>query len=194
MLFGLLPTVLLEGPALADFWPVLPELLYAGVFSVGIAYTLQMMARGYASTTLAAFILSLESVFAALSGWLLLDQGLSLIAVSGCGLIFAAIIIADVFPDSWFRRPASSPPMNSPSHASLDLVLIGGGHAQIQVLKDFAMKPEPGVRLTLVTDVLDTPYSGMLPGYVEGVWSHTDMHINLVRLARFAGARLIHNL
>ena len=82
--------------------------------------------------------------------------------------------------------------MNSPSHASLDLVLIGGGHAQIQVLKDFAMKPEPGVRLTLVTDVLDTPYSGMLPGYVEGVWSHTDMHINLVRLARFAGARLIH--
>ena len=110
VLFGLLPTVLLEGPALADFWPVLPELLYAGVFSVGIAYTLQMMAQGYASTTLAAFILSLESVFAALSGWLLLDQGLSLIAVSGCGLIFAAIIIADVFPDSWFRRPASSRP------------------------------------------------------------------------------------
>ena len=82
--------------------------------------------------------------------------------------------------------------MNSISQSSLDLVLIGGGHAQIQVLKDFAMKPEPGVRLTLVTDVLDTPYSGMLPGYVEGAWSYKDMHINLLKLARFAGARLIH--
>ena len=76
--------------------------------------------------------------------------------------------------------------------AYIDLVLIGGGHAQIQVLKDFAMKPEAGVRLTLITDVLDTPYSGMLPGYVEGIWSYKDMHINLVKLARFAGARLIH--
>lgn len=108
VLFGLLPTVLLEGPALADFWPVLPELLYAGIFSVGIAYTLQMMAQGYASTTLAAFILSLESVFAALSGWLLLEQSLSVIAVAGCALIFAAIVIADVLPERWFRRSAAS--------------------------------------------------------------------------------------
>ena len=75
--------------------------------------------------------------------------------------------------------------------AYIDLVLVGGGHAQIQVLKDFAMRPEAGVRLTLVTDVLDTPYSGMLPGYIEGIWSYQDMHINLVKLARFAGARLI---
>ena len=110
VLFGVLPTALLEGPQLADFWPVLPELLYAGLFSVGIAYTLQMMAQGYASTTLAAFILSLESVFAALSGWLLLNQSLSLIAVAGCGLIFAAIVIADVLPDRWRRRPAASRP------------------------------------------------------------------------------------
>ncbi len=82
--------------------------------------------------------------------------------------------------------------MNSSAPSSLDLVLIGGGHAQIQVLKAFAMAPETGVRLTLITDVLDTPYSGMLPGHVEGVWSPSDMHINLVKLARFAGARLIN--
>ena len=75
--------------------------------------------------------------------------------------------------------------------SSLNLVLIGGGHAQVQVLKSFGKKPEAGVRLTLITDVLNTPYSGMLPGHVEGIWSKQDMHINLVKLARFAGARLI---
>jgi drug/metabolite transporter (DMT)-like permease len=63
-----------------------------------------MMAQGYASTTLAAFILSLESVFAAISGWLLLGQNLSWMAISGCALIFAAIIIADVLPAQWLGR------------------------------------------------------------------------------------------
>ena len=76
--------------------------------------------------------------------------------------------------------------------AYIDLVLVGGGHAQVQVLKAFAMTPEDGVRLTVITDVLDTPYSGMLPGHIEGLWSAADMHINLVKLARYAGARLIH--
>ena len=75
---------------------------------------------------------------------------------------------------------------------SVDLVLVGGGHAQVQILKFFGMKPEAGVRLTLITDVLKTPYSGMLPGYIEGIWSEQDMHVNLVKLARFAGARLIN--
>ena len=74
---------------------------------------------------------------------------------------------------------------------AIDLVLIGGGHAQIAVLKAFGMRPLEGVRLTLVTDVLMAPYSGMLPGYVEGHHSLEDMHINLLKLARFAGARLI---
>ena len=74
----------------------------------------------------------------------------------------------------------------------IDLVLVGGGHAQIQVLKSFGMKPEAGVRLTLITDVLNTPYSGMLPGHIEGIWSDQDIYINLVKLARFAGARLIN--
>ena len=63
VLFGLLPTIFLEAPQLSDFLPVLPELIYAGLFSVGIAYTLQMMAQGYASTTLAALfcLLNLSS-------------------------------------------------------------------------------------------------------------------------------------
>ena len=60
---------------------------------------------------------------------------------------------------------------------AIDLVLIGGGHAQIAVLKSFGMQPVEGVRLTLVTDVLMAPYSGMLPGYVEGHHSLEDMHL-----------------
>ena len=103
VLFGLLPTILFEAPQISEFLPVLPELFYAGLFSVGIAYTLQMMAQGYSSTTLAAFILSLESVFAAISGWLLLGQKLSWLAIFGCTFIFAAIIIADVLPAHLFR-------------------------------------------------------------------------------------------
>ena len=72
-----------------------------------------------------------------------------------------------------------------------DLVLIGGGHAQISVLKAFAMKPLPGLRLTLVTNSSHTPYSGILPGYVEGVYQDEDLHIDLRHLAAAANARMI---
>ena len=73
-----------------------------------------------------------------------------------------------------------------------ELVLVGGGHAQVALLKSLAMKPVEGLRTTLVTRDIDTPYSGMLPGYVEGAWTAADIHIDLAKLANMAGARLVN--
>jgi len=72
-----------------------------------------------------------------------------------------------------------------------DIVLVGGGHAHVDVLKRFGMRPEPGVRVTLVARDSLTPYSGMIPGLLRGVYDHADCHIDLGKIARWAGAQLI---
>jgi len=73
-----------------------------------------------------------------------------------------------------------------------DLLLVGGGHTHIQVLRSLAMQPLPGVRVTLLTREIRSPYSGMLPGHIAGFYSRDDMHVDLVPLCHRAGVRLIH--
>ncbi|MEO6298430.1 MAG: selenide, water dikinase SelD, partial [Paracoccaceae bacterium] len=72
-----------------------------------------------------------------------------------------------------------------------DLILIGGGHTHALVLRMWAMNPLAGVRLTLINPDPVAPYTGMLPGLIAGHYTSDEIMIDLVRLARFAGARLI---
>ncbi|OYW52311.1 MAG: selenide, water dikinase SelD [Rhodobacterales bacterium 12-65-15] len=72
-----------------------------------------------------------------------------------------------------------------------DLVLIGGGHAHALVARGWGMDPLPGTRLTLINPDPVAPYTGMLPGLVAGHYRREELMIDLVRLARFSGARLI---
>ena len=74
-------------------------IVYAGIFSSCIAYTLQMVGQKYTEPVLASLILSLESVFGAISGYLFLNEILSIKELIGCIIVFAAIVIAQAPED-----------------------------------------------------------------------------------------------
>jgi pyridine nucleotide-disulfide oxidoreductase family protein len=71
------------------------------------------------------------------------------------------------------------------------LVLVGGGHAHALALRGLALNREPGLRITLVAPERHSPYSGMLPGHIAGLYSFEAMHIDLERLAEAAGADFV---
>lgn len=77
-------------------WNVWLPILYAGVLSCGVAYTLQVIGQNGLNPTVASLIMSLESVFSVLAGWILLGQTMSGRELAGCGLIFVAIVIAQI--------------------------------------------------------------------------------------------------
>jgi selenide, water dikinase len=72
-----------------------------------------------------------------------------------------------------------------------DLVLIGGGHAHALVLRKWGMQPQAGTRVTVINPGPVAPYTGMLPGHIAGHYARAEMMIDLIRLGRFAGVRVV---
>ena len=96
---GLLMTICMfvfEEPTLSGIFAAKHTILYTGIMSCGAAYTLQIIGQKYTPPSTATLIMSLESVFAALSGWLILSERLSIKEFIGCALVFTAVILAQL--------------------------------------------------------------------------------------------------
>ncbi len=90
------PMLLWERPALSQILAAWMPLLYAGVLSCGVGYTLQIVGQRNLDPTVASLILSLESVISVLAGWVILGQKLTVRELIGCALVFCAIILAQL--------------------------------------------------------------------------------------------------
>lgn len=90
------PALLFESPNISDMLQAWMPILYAGALSSGVGYTLQIIGQKGMNPTVASLILSLESCISVLAGWILLNQRLSLRELSGCVLMFAAIVLAQL--------------------------------------------------------------------------------------------------
>ncbi len=95
-IISLVLAFIFEKPNPLIIWDAKLEIMYAGFLSSGIAYTLQIMAQKDADPTSATLIMSLESVFAVLSGWIVLGESLSGKELLGCLFVFVAVILAQV--------------------------------------------------------------------------------------------------
>lgn len=107
------PMLLWERPALSQILAAWMPLLYAGVLSCGVGYTLQIVGQRNLDPTVASLILSLESVISVLAGWAILGQKLTVRELVGCVLVFCAIILAQL--------PQRNPEKTKPSDAALPL-------------------------------------------------------------------------
>ena len=97
-ILGAVFMLLFENPSIAMILSAAGPILYTGIMSTGVGYTLQIVGQKGLNPTVAALILSLESVFSALSGYLFLHQVLTTRELIGCALMFIAIVLAQL-PD-----------------------------------------------------------------------------------------------
>jgi drug/metabolite transporter (DMT)-like permease len=127
-LFGLAVGVSVETLSAEKIASALPFILYAGAVSGALAFTLQIMAQKHLPATDAAVILSLESVFAALAGALLLSERLTSLAAFGCALILFGVILAETGPSARavFRR-ARPLGASGPTPAGEELAIVPTG-------------------------------------------------------------------
>ena len=88
--------LLFDHPSVSAIIAAAAPILYAGVMSCGVGYTLQVVAQNGVDPTVASLLLSLESVFSLIAGWVLLGQRLSVKEQFGCLLVFCAIILAQI--------------------------------------------------------------------------------------------------
>lgn len=86
----------LETPVMADIFQAAGPILYAGIFSCGVAYTLQIIGQANINPTIASLILSLEAVISVLAGWMILHETLTAKQIWGCVLVFVAVILAQL--------------------------------------------------------------------------------------------------
>jgi drug/metabolite transporter (DMT)-like permease len=95
-ILNLLTGAIVEHPSSADILFVLPAILYTAIFSVAFGFTSQVVAQKYTPPNDAALILCLESVFAALFGWIFLHEGLLVVQLAGCAMIMGAVIFVQI--------------------------------------------------------------------------------------------------
>lgn len=102
---GLIPALLLERPAVSAILAAWQPLLFVGVLSCGLAYTFQILAQRDVPAPIASLIMSLESVFAALAGVLLLNESMSTREAVGCVLMLAAVLLVQLWHPSQRKKP-----------------------------------------------------------------------------------------
>ena len=88
--------LIFESPDISAILSAIIPIAYAGILSSAVGYTLQIIAQKNTDPTVASLLMSLESVFAALAGWLLLHQTLSVRELIGCGIVMLAVVIAQL--------------------------------------------------------------------------------------------------
>lgn len=107
-ILSLAPTLLFETPSYSAIWDARVTILYAGILSSGVAYTLQILAQSRTSPTIAPLLMSMESVFAVIFGWLILNENLSLREMLGCAIVFLAVVLAQLPAPSFKRKQIKS--------------------------------------------------------------------------------------